>query len=174
MFPKQFKSHHSAGSSALSVRKRFDLEMMSRCRSWIHERNCWLPWAQRGLVKRSWQPPATWSSTPRMGQPCLYLQSGRPKRMELHQGRSRWGLEEGSSPESSGALKQAPRVLGTAPYLLEFKESLDNALRHRVWILGGAVWTWEWDLMISVGPFQLRIDFMITLLPARARHPGLP
>lgn len=41
--------------------------------------------------------------------------------------------------------------------LPELKGYLDNALRHRVWFLGGAVWCWELDSMILVGLYQLRI-----------------
>jgi len=47
--------------------------------------------------------------------------------MELCQGRGSWGLGTGGAPEGGGH--------GTE--LLEFKECLDSALRHRGWILGG-------------------------------------
>jgi len=49
--------------------------------------------------------------------------------------------EEGFSPEGSGH----------GPELLELKEHLGNALRHRVCVLGGRVWTQELDSMILVG-----------------------
>ena len=39
--------------------------------------------------------------------------------------------------------------------MLEFQERLDTALRHRVWILGGAVWSQELDSVILTSPFQL-------------------
>jgi len=42
-----------------------------------------------------------------------------------------WGLGKGSSPQGSGH----------SPELLEFKWCVDNALRRRIWILGGAVWS---------------------------------
>lgn len=42
--------------------------------------------------------------------------------------------------------------------LLEFKEFVDSAFRHRIWILGGHV------LMILVGPFQLRISYDFIIL----------
>ena len=38
-------------------------------------------------------------------------------------------------------------------FMPEFKERSDNALRHRVWILGGVVCSQELD-SILVGPFQ--------------------
>ena len=50
-----------------------------------------------------------------------------------------------------------PKEVVTTPSLTEFKKHLDNALRHRVWFLGGPVWSQELDSMILVGPFQLRI-----------------
>ena len=34
---------------------------------------------------------------------------------------------------------------------------MDSALRHRVWIMVGVVWSQELDWMIPVGPFQLGI-----------------
>ena len=37
--------------------------------------------------------------------------------------------------------------------VLEFKECLDSALRRRVWILVGPVWSQ------GLGPFQLRISY---------------
>ena len=45
----------------------------------------------------------------------------------------------------------------------EFKEHLDSALRHRVWVLGGAVWSQGLDVVIPVGLFPLNIlhDSMI-------------
>ena len=47
--------------------------------------------------------------------------------MELCPGRGSWGLGTGGAPEGGGH--------GTE--LLEFKECLDSAFRHRGWILGG-------------------------------------
>lgn len=38
--------------------------------------------------------------------------------------------------------------------LLELKESLGNALRHRAWILGGPVWSQELDSLILACPLQ--------------------
>jgi len=40
---------------------------------------------------------------------------------------------------------------------MELKESLDTALRHRVWMLGGAVWSQGLGSMIPMDPFQPRI-----------------
>ena len=41
--------------------------------------------------------------------------------------------------------------------MVGFKERLDSALKHRVWFLGGPLWSQELDLMISMGPLQLGI-----------------
>lgn len=38
---------------------------------------------------------------------------------------------------------------------------MDSALRHRVWIMVGVVWSQELDWMIPVGPFQLRMSYDI-------------
>ena len=51
--------------------------------------------------------------------------------MKLCQGRGSWGLGKGSAPQ------QTPQDSGPGPKLLEFKKHLYNALRRRVWILGG-------------------------------------
>lgn len=48
--------------------------------------------------------------------------------MELCQGRA-GGPGKGSAPEGGGH----------SPELMEFKERPDNALRHRIWFLSGAV-----------------------------------
>ena len=37
-------------------------------------------------------------------------------------------------------MEQAAQGSGRGPELPEFKEPLDNAIRHRVWILSGPVW----------------------------------
>ena len=47
---------------------------------------------------------------------------------------------------------------------MEFKGCLDSALRHRAWILGGAVWSQKMDSVIFVGPFQFGIFCDITIL----------
>jgi len=51
--------------------------------------------------------------------------------MELRQGRVRWVLEKGSAPGGHGR-EQPAQSSGHCPALLEFKEHLDTALRHRV------------------------------------------
>ena len=55
-------------------------------------------------------------------------------------------------------MEQAAQGSGHSPELLEFKECLDAALRHRVCCLGGPVWSQELDLMVLVGPFQFGIS----------------
>ena len=65
-------------------------------------------------------------------------------------------------------MERAAQGSGHGPELPEFKEHLDTSLRHRVWFLGGPVWSQELDSMILVGPFQLKIfyDSMIKKGPA--------
>ena len=46
--------------------------------------------------------------------------------MELCQGKGTWGSGKGSAPDGGGHGSE----------LLELKECLDTALRHRVWIFG--------------------------------------
>ena len=41
--------------------------------------------------------------------------------------------------------------------VLEFNDSLDSALRCRVWILRGAVWSQALDSVILVGPFPIPV-----------------
>ena len=76
--------------------------------------------------------------------------------MELCQGRGSWGLGTGAAPQGAGHGTGCPGLWAWPP-VLEFRECLDSALRHRVWILGGPVWNLELDLMVLTGPFQLRI-----------------
>ena len=52
------------------------------------------------------------------------------------------------------------RAVVTAPNLLVYKESLDNAFIHRVCILGGPEWSQELDLMMILVSFQLRIFYI--------------
>ena len=66
---------------------------------------------------------------------------------------------KGSAPGGVRALEQAAQGSGHSPELPVFKEHLDNALRHRVWFLGGLVWKQGLDAMILVGPFQVGIFY---------------
>lgn len=43
--------------------------------------------------------------------------------------------------------------------LPEVREHSDNALRHRAWFLGSAVWSQELDCMVLVASFQLSIFY---------------
>ena len=54
-------------------------------------------------------------------------------------------------------MEQLAQGNGHGPRLLEFEECLDTALSHRVWILGGAVWSQGLHSVILAGPFQLKI-----------------
>lgn len=56
-------------------------------------------------------------------------------------------------------MEQAAQGGGHRPELLEFKKHSHNALRHRVWIWSGAVWSQALDLEILMCPFQLRIVY---------------
>jgi len=56
-------------------------------------------------------------------------------------------------------MERAAQGSGHSPELLELEKHLNISLRHRVWILGGAVGSWELDLTILVGPLQLRIFY---------------
>jgi len=53
--------------------------------------------------------------------------------------------------------ERLPRAAVTAPSLTEFKQRLNNALRHRVWILGVPTWSQELGSVMLVGPLPLRI-----------------
>lgn len=56
-------------------------------------------------------------------------------------------------------MDKLPKGSGHASEMLKLRKHLDITLRHRVWILGGAVWSQGLDLMILVGLFQLRISY---------------
>ena len=60
-------------------------------------------------------------------------------------GGSGWVLGKGSSPIGWLGMEQTHQGSDHSPTLLEFKEHLDNTLRHWVCILGGCVWSWELD-----------------------------
>jgi len=67
-------------------------------------------------------------------------------------------LGNGSSPDGGGH-GTGPRGSGCSPKFQEFKEHLDSTLRHRVWILGGPMWSQELNSAMLVDPFQLRIFY---------------
>ena len=46
---------------------------------------------------------------------------------------------------------------------------MGSALRDRVWILSGPVWSLELDLVILVGPFQLGIFYDLREVERRRR-----
>ena len=62
------------------------------------------------------------------------------------------------SREWSGT-EQAPQGSDHGTKLLELKEHLDSALRCRVWILGGTMWSQELDSGILGDPLQFRISY---------------
>ena len=61
-------------------------------------------------------------------------------------------------------MEQAPQGTGHDPKLPELKQSLDNALSRRVWILSGAVWSQGLDAVVLGYPFHLRIFYDSTIL----------
>jgi len=66
---------------------------------------------------------------------------------ELRQEGGSWGLGTGAAPQGGGHGTGCPGLWARPP-VPEFKECLDSALRHRVWILGGPVWSQELNWMI--------------------------
>lgn len=78
-------------------------------------------------------------------------------------GHSDWALGNDSSTECGWALEQTPQSSGHSPRLLEFKECLDNALRHKVWVLSGPMWSHELNSKFLVGPFQLQIFYVFPI-----------
>jgi len=74
----------------------------------------------------------------------------------------KWFFSRGQWAEDLGSvhtqrLAEDPQGSAHSPKLPEFKEHLDNALRHKVWILGGPMWSWRLELMILLSSFQFRI-----------------
>ena len=75
--------------------------------------------------------------------------------MELRQGRAAGGWGQGVHQRMVG-MEQPAQGSGHGPELLESKECLDSALRHRVKLLDSPVWNLEWNSMIPMilmGPF---------------------
>ena len=56
-------------------------------------------------------------------------------------------------------MEQTAQGSGHGPELLEFKEHLDSALRHRVWILSDPVWSQDWTQRSLLVPFNQMILF---------------
>ena len=50
-------------------------------------------------------------------------------------------------------MEQPAQGSGHGPELPELTEHLDNTFRHWVWIMSGAVWSWELGSVIPVGLF---------------------
>jgi len=73
--------------------------------------------------------------------------------MELHQGRVRLGVRKRFFINGWRAWNSSTGQTAQ-PLALYFKKHLDNALRKKVSILGGPVWSQELDIMILVGPFS--------------------
>ena len=65
------------------------------------------------------------------------------------------GIKDRFLTKSVVGMEQAPQGSEHGPKLIEFMKYLDSALRHRILILGGHVWSQELNLMILVDPFQL-------------------
>jgi len=86
----------------------------------------------------------------------LWQQQGPREQHGPVSGEAQMGLRTGSASEGSDMAAQGS---GHSAELLAFKQCLGNALRHRVWILGGPLWSLELGLMILVGSFQIRIFY---------------
>lgn len=89
---------------------------------------------------------------------CWLLFSGDCSRawgngMELLQGRVRLGVRKRFSSESCWALAHVPQGTDHSPRLMEFKEHLDNSLRHMVWVLSYPAWSLQLNFD---GPCGLR------------------
>lgn len=54
-------------------------------------------------------------------------------------------------------MEQALCDSDCGPKLLEFRNGLDNTLRHRVWLLGDPLQSWELDFMVPMGPFSIDV-----------------
>ena len=75
-------------------------------------------------------------------------------------------LARTAGAEVAGRLIQSRESIHPGTYigkgkLLELKECLDTALRHRVWILGGVEWSQELDSKTHVGPLLIFYDSVI-------------
>jgi len=79
---------------------------------------------------------------------------------ELCQWKVRLGIRNRFFTRRLWAWNRLLRAVVTAPNLLVYKESLDNAFIHRVCILGGPEWSQELDLMMILVSFQLRIFYI--------------
>lgn len=54
------------------------------------------------------------------------------------------------------ALEQAPQRGGHFTKLPKSKKHPENILSHTIWFLSGPMWNQKLDLIILMGPFQLR------------------
>ena len=78
--------------------------------------------------------------------------------MELS-GEGQLGVRERGAAPQGGGHGTGCTGLWARPRVLEFRECLDAAPRHRVCFLGGPVCSQELDLMIPVGIFHLGIFY---------------
>jgi len=72
-------------------------------------------------------------------------------------------LGKGSAPEGSGHGTGYPGQW-SQPSPARFQGVFEYHLRHRVWILGGSVWSQEFNSVVLVGPFQLGIFYDSVIL----------
>ena len=77
--------------------------------------------------------------------------------MELCQGRVWLRIGKRLSARKWLGTEKVPQGSGHGLRLLELKEHLGSALRHRVWLLDGAAWSQELDSVTFVGHVKLRI-----------------
>jgi len=73
----------------------------------------------------------------------------------MNQRRVRLGVREGFFTRGQWKWNRLSRAVGLE--LLEFMECLNSALRHRMWVLGGPVWSQELNSIVP----QVFYDSMI-------------
>ena len=69
---------------------------------------------------------------------------------------SGWISGKASSAEVIGYWNRLPRAAVMASSSSEIRKCQNNTLKCTVWFLGGPMWCQVLDLMILLGPFQLR------------------
>ena len=92
--------------------------------------------------------------------------TGPEERHGAVSGEGQLGVRDRVCSRGRWAWNRMPRAVGTAPSA-GVREALDITLRHRVWLLGGAVWNPELVSVILVGLFQVGIfcDSVVLEMP---------
>jgi len=127
---------------------------------------------QRSWREASWQPTAPHSERGVSAVLCSLVMLTEPERTASS---CVWEYQVGYQEKllHQWMMNISPEQRTPGPNLTIFKEHLDKALRHRIWILGGPLWKlWRWDLdlMVLVSPFRLR-TFCAFMIWASATWP---